>query len=56
MEIKCANCKNEFQYSKEDVKKHYLKLSIHNIHDKNEMEFVVCPLCKRDINLKEKTE
>lgn len=48
MEIKCAKCKNEFQYSKEDVKKHYLKLSIHNIHDKNEMEFVVCPHCQHE--------
>lgn len=54
MEIKCADCKNEFQYSKEDVKKHYLKLSIHNIHDKNEMDFVVCPRCQYENYIEEK--
>jgi uncharacterized Zn finger protein (UPF0148 family) len=54
MEIKCANCKNEFEYSKEDVKKHYLKLSIHNIQDKNEMEFVVCPHCQYENYIEEK--
>lgn len=54
MEIKCANCKNEFQYSKEDVKKHYLKLSIHNIQDKNEMEFVICPHCQYENYIDEK--
>lgn len=54
MEIKCAKCKNEFEYSKEDVKKHYLKLSIKNIHDKNEMDFVVCPHCQYENYIEEK--
>ena len=54
MEIKCANCKNEFQYLKEDVKKHYLKLSIHNVCDKNEMKFVICPLCQHENYFEEK--
>ncbi len=52
MKIKCANCKNEFQYSNEDVKKHYLKLSIHNVYDK--MEFVVCPHCQHENYFEEK--
>jgi uncharacterized Zn finger protein (UPF0148 family) len=54
MKIKCAKCKKEFEYSKNDVKKHYMKLRFTIHSKKNEMEFVVCTHCQYENYIEEK--